>query len=109
MLQQLIEREERFQPHLLNDDYTFIGPADQNLFNSFMHRANDIAPVVSFSRSVHDALSNKAATRQALASLPLGAPVRIFVIQRTSGNYDNMLLHDTVEGYCQKININFQP
>lgn len=109
MLEQLIELEERFQPYLLNDDYTFIGPADQNLFNSFMRRANDIAPVVSFSRSIHDALSDKDAIRQGLASLPAGAPVRIFVIQRTSGRYDSMLLHDTVEGYCQKNNIDFQP
>jgi hypothetical protein len=109
MLQQLIELEDRFQPYLLNDDYTFIGPADQNLFKPFMRRANDIAPVVSFSRSIHDALSDQDATRQAAASLPAGTPLRIFVIQRTSGRYEDMLLHDTIEGYCQKNNIDFQP
>jgi len=108
MLQQLIKLEDRFQPYLLNHDYTFIGPADQNLMNVFMKRANDIAPVVSFSRSIHDALSSKDATRRAAASLPIGTPLRLFVIQRTSGAYEDMLLHDTLEGYIQKNNIDFQ-
>jgi hypothetical protein len=109
MLQQLMELEDRFQPHLLKAYYTFIGPADQNLFKVFMQRANDIAPVVSFSRSIHHVLSDKTATRQAAASLPQGTPLRLFVIQRTSGAYEDMLLQDSLEGYCQKNNIDFQP
>jgi hypothetical protein len=109
MLQELIELEERFKPYLLNNDYTFIGPADQNLFEPFMRRANNLAPVVSILRSIHHFLSDKEATRQALSSLPAGTPLRIFVVTHTPQPYDNMLLHDTIEGYVQKNNIDFQP
>ena len=104
-----MELEERFQPYLLNNDYTFIGPVDSKFSAAFMKRANDLAPVVSFSRSLHDVLSDKDAARGALAILPPGTPLRIFVVSHTSPPYDNMLLHDTIEGYVQKNNIDFQP
>ena len=109
MLQQLIELEDRFQPYLLNDDYTYIGPVDGQLWEPFFNRANDLAPVVAILRSVHHVLSHKDATRQALASLPADSALRIFVISRTPPPYDTMLLHDTIEGYCQKNHIDFQP
>lgn len=32
MLQDLVAEEEKFQPYLLNNDYTFIGPVDQDFF-----------------------------------------------------------------------------
>ena len=107
MLQELIELEERFQPHLLNNDYTFIGPADGNLWEPFFKRANNLAPVVSFSRSIHDALSDKDATRQALTIFPPGTPLRIFVVTYTAPPQDSFLLHNTIEGYCQEHHIDF--
>jgi hypothetical protein len=109
MLQELIELEDRFQPYLLNNDYTFIGPVDQQLLEPFMRRANNLAPVISMSRSLHDFLSDKDATRQALAVLPPGTPLRIFVVTYTPPPRDSFLLHSTIEGYCQEHHIDFQP
>jgi|SRR5580698_5808786 hypothetical protein len=109
MLQQLIELEERFQPYLRNNDYTFIGPADPALLQPFMARANNLAPIVAILRSIHHFLSYRDATRQALAVLPAGTPLRIFVVTYTAPPHDNMLLHNTIEGYCQEHHIDFQP
>src|ERR1700761_6028994 len=103
MLQELIELEERFQPHLLNNDYTFIGPADGNLWEPFFKRANNLAPVVSFSRSIHDALSDKDATRQALTIFPPGTPLRIFVVTYTAPPQDSFLLHIPSKGIARNI------
>lgn len=106
MLQQLLNTQARLEQHLLPGYYTFIGPVEQNLMQPFMRRANDIAPVVAFSRSIHDVLSNKQAIQRALEILPANEPLRIFVVQR---HKSDVLLHDTIEGYCEKNNINFQP
>jgi len=65
MLQQLIEVEDRFQPYLLNNDYTFIGPANNQLWEPCFNIANAIAPVVAVLRPVHHVLPHKGATRQA--------------------------------------------
>jgi hypothetical protein len=106
MLQDLIDLEERFQPYLLNNDYTFIGPVDQQLLNPFISRANDLAPIVSILRTVHHALSHKQSTRHALAVLPPNAELRIYVVYRSLDN-DSLLIHGTIEGYCQKNKFDF--
>jgi len=106
MLQELIALEEKFQPFLLKKDYTFIGPVDQNLFKPFFSNANNFAPVVSFSRSIHHVLSHKESVRKAIALLPTGTPMRIFVVTPARGD---ILLHSDIEGYCKRNNINFPP
>jgi len=106
MLQQLIEREERFQPYLLNNDYTFIGPSNPDLLTRFIDRANNLAPVVAISRSIHHALSHKQATRQALGVLPSDTELRIYVVSRTAG--EGFLVQGTIEDYCDRHNITFE-
>ncbi|MCB0743156.1 MAG: hypothetical protein KDC67_04570 [Ignavibacteriae bacterium] len=103
-MDELLELEERFQPFLLNDDYTFIGPTDINLLNEFTRTANRLAPVVAISRSVHHALSHTPSTRTAIGILPPGTELRIYVVIRTN---DPILFHATIEEYCDRNNINF--
>jgi hypothetical protein len=105
-LQQLIESEEKFQPYLKNNDFTFIGPEDQNLFEPFMKAANNLAPVVSISRRFRDFLGNPEATRRALGVLAPGAKLRIYVID---GSTESALLYDTIPGYCNTNRISFDP
>lgn len=104
MLQELLDIQERLEPHLLPGYYSFIGPVNQNHFEPFMRTANNIAPVVAFSRSIHHVLSNKQAVQMALGIFSANEPLRLYVVQRGQGD---ILLHDTVEGYCEKNNIDF--
>lgn len=104
MLEELITEEKKFQPYLLNKDYTFIGPTDQSLFESFIKNANKFAPTVSILRSIHHVLSHKESVRKAINFLPPGTLLRIFVVTPTSGN---ILLHSDIENYCRKNNINY--
>ena len=105
MNEDVFELEVRFQPYLLKNDYTFVGPLDQNLFQPFMKNANLIAPVVAFSRSIHHALSNKQATLQACRLLPQGTPLKVYVV--VSNGHD-MLMHADIEEYCRRNKIDFQ-
>ncbi|MBS1565312.1 MAG: hypothetical protein JST39_13040, partial [Bacteroidetes bacterium] len=104
MLQELIELEEQFQPHLLPGAYTFIGPSNPELFQPFMARANDLAPVVAMIREIRHFMGNKQATRAALTTLPQCTTLRIYVIPNAHGQ---MLIHTTIEQYCNDNNINF--
>ncbi len=105
MLQDLIVDEEKFQPYLLENDYTFIGPVDQELFKPFFQTANNFAPVVSIIRSIHHVLSHKESVRKALGLLPPNTPLRIFVVTPARGD---VLLHSDIEGYCKRNNIDYQ-
>ena len=107
MLQELIELEARFQPYLKPGDYTFIGPVDQQLWQPFFKKANELATVVSVFQSMHDVMSDKDATRQALLFLPADTPLRIFVV--TQMEDDSFLGYSTIESYCRVNNIDFQP
>ncbi|WP_341839428.1 hypothetical protein [Chitinophaga caseinilytica] len=103
MLQQLQDQADNLQHHLKKGDYSFIGPQDQRLFETFMRRANDIAPSNPFDHSIHDVLSNKQATLAALKALPAGTPLRIYVVTPTHD--DSVLPFSTIEDYCSNHNI----
>jgi len=105
MLQDIIIEEQNFQPYLLPNHYTFIGPVNQNLFEDFFRRANLIAPVVAFSRSIHHVLSNKDAVRAALPFLPANSPLRVYVVIPTENS--DALFHSSIEDYCEKFNVNY--
>jgi hypothetical protein len=105
MLEELIQLQERFQPFLRNRDYTFIGPEDQSLFEPFMNRANDLAPIVGIIRESRHFLNNKTTAIQALDVLPEDAQLRIYVVD---GSIENVLLHDTIENYCKRHDIEFE-
>lgn len=107
MLNELIQLEDKFQPHLVDNDYTFIGPVDQELWNPFFKRVNELAPVVSMLRSIHHSLSHKDSVRKVLVTLPAGTPLRIFVVHRSMS--DTNLMHASIEGYCKTNNIHFIP
>ena len=106
MLQKLLDAQERLQPHLLPGYYSFIGPANEDYFEPFMRTANNIAPVDVFNNSIHHVLSNKQAVGKALSILPSNEPLRIYVV---NNNYEDKVIHDTVEGYCQQHGIDFTP
>jgi hypothetical protein len=106
MMQKLLDVQERLEPHLLPGYYSFIGPVNQNNFEHFIHVANNVAPVVAFSRSIHHVLSNKEAVQRALRIFSANEPLRLYVIQNSQ---EDILLHDTVKGYCEKNNIDFTP
>ena len=105
MNEELFKLEERFQPFLLRNDYTFVGPIDENLMKIFNKAANRIAPRVALLRSVHHVLSNRNATKNALLLLPQDTQLRIFVV--LSNGKRNLFLHSTLEEYCRRNNINF--
>src|SRR5689334_14392783 len=103
MLNELIELEDKFQSYLMGGDYTFIGPVDQALLPPFIKMANQLAPITGWFRTIHHALGHKPSVRQAANALPTDAQLRIYVVTPT--RHDGMLLHDTIEGYCNKNNI----
>lgn len=104
-MEELEELEERFQPFLRENDYTFIGPVDMNLMENFIRTANMLVPVVGINRSVHHALSHRDATRAALNNLPQGSELRIFVVLNEA---EDFLFHATIEEYCDRFNIDFE-
>lgn len=104
-MENLVELENKFQPFLQNNDYTFIGPLDVNLLNDFTQAANRLAPVVAFSRSVHHALSHKPSVREALGVLPIDIELRIYVVIRRN---EPFLFHTTIEDYCDTNNMDFE-
>lgn len=106
MNEEIFELEDRFQPFLLRNDYTFVGPADANLMPNFMKVVNRIAPVIAFSRLIHHALSNRNAVRKTLLTLPQHTELRIYVVI-TNGS--NTLIHASIEEYCRRNNIDFTP
>lgn len=105
MNEEVFELEERFQPYLLNNDYTFVGPVDQHLLEPFVENANMIAPVVAISRELRHALGNKDATLRACRLLPAGTPLRVYIV--IENDYD-ILAHSDIEEYCRRNKIDFQ-
>ena len=103
-MDELIELEERFQPYLQNNDYTFIGPVNSDLMQGFISTANMLAPVVAISRSIHHALSHQQSVRRALGTLPVNTNLRIYVVVNRASD---MLIHATIEEYCDRNNIDF--
>lgn len=104
-LDELIEIQKRFQPYLLNQDYTFIGPDNGNLLEPFMQRANEIAPVVGLIRETKHILGNQEATLKALSIFPDDTKLRVYIV---NGKSDAYLLHSTIEDYCADNNIEFE-
>ncbi|WP_409416703.1 hypothetical protein [Flavobacterium sp. PS2] len=106
MNEEVFKLEKKFQPFLLGNDYTFVGPEDQNLLiQPFASNANLIAPVVAISRTVHHTLSNKEATLQACRLLPAGTELRIYVV---ISNGHTILMHASIEEYCRRNKIDFE-
>lgn len=103
-LEQLIEEQAKFEPYLNDTDYTFIGPINQNLFESYMKNTNLIAPMKGFPRKIKDFLSNKDAILKAIALLPPQTELRIYVIIDKS---NDILFHSTIEEYCERQNIKY--
>lgn len=102
MLEELIKKEEAFQEHLLNRDYTFIGPSNQELMEEFIKNANNFAPIVSVSRSIHQVLSHKKSVRKAIDLLPPQTDLRIYVVKRSLGK--QFLAHSTIDDYSKENN-----
>ncbi|SIS68781.1 hypothetical protein SAMN05421789_104217 [Kaistella chaponensis] len=103
-IENLIEEQSKFEPYLKDTDYTFIGPVDQNLFEPFMKNANLIAPIKGYSRKIKDFMSDKSAVSTALALLPIGTELRIYVIIDKS---EDILFHSTIEEYCERMKITY--
>lgn len=106
MNEEVFELEHRFQPFLLGNDYTFVGPEDKNLLmQTFVSNANLIAPIVTFSRTIHHALSNKEATLKACHMLPAETQLRVYVVV---SNGHTTLMHASIEEYCRRNKIDFE-
>lgn len=100
----LFEIEEKFQPFLLNNDYTFIGPVDTLYLTEFYKYVNKIAPKIAISRLIHHSLSNKSAIKKAISILPQNIELKIYVVI-SNGKRD--LIHTSIEDYCRRNNLNF--
>lgn len=71
--------EQKFQPYLLNNDYTFVGPVDVDVFDSFIKIAHKINAIKKPLYTTNCTLSNTKITRKALQLLPTNAPIRVYV------------------------------
>jgi len=103
-IENLTEEQSKFEPYLINTDYTFIGPVDQNLFEPFMKNVNLFAPMKGYHRKIKDFMSDKNAVNKALALLPVGTELRIYTIINKS---ENILFHSTIEEYCETMKISY--
>jgi hypothetical protein len=112
--EQLRTLEEKVKPHLKNNEYTFIGPVDQNLFAPFMKNAHRIAlnncRLGLLGPTLHELLSNKDVISSTIETVNPDAPLRIYIVNIININRinDKVLLHDTIENYCDKNNINLE-
>ncbi len=104
MREQQLALNERLQPFLQQDQYSFVAPIDANLFNRFCRAANDIAPGNLFDMDVHRVLSNRNATRQALNIFLPETPIRIYVVT-PDPNLHNFIQEQNIEDYCAQHNI----
>lgn len=103
MYDDIFTLEQKFQPYLLNNDYTFVGPVDEDLFDNFIQNANQINASKEIFYTTNCTLSNTEVTRKALQMLPNDAPIRVYVIVNTK-----ILLHATIEKYCKRNSIEFK-
>lgn len=97
-----LELDDDFQKHLQNDHYSFVAPVNPDLLEQFMKTVNQIA-ATSFFGTIHDALSNRAATRQTLQYF-LDAELRVYIMISRDPSF---LMHLSVEQYCEKMNIQY--
>ncbi|MVO11045.1 hypothetical protein GOQ30_17875 [Flavobacterium sp. TP390] len=105
MREKLFELESQFQPFLLRNDYTFIGPTDPLILNNFYKLVNKIAPRIAVLRSIHHALSNRDAVNQSLLYLSAETELKIYVV--ISNGIRGEVVHTTISEYCAKNNIIF--
>lgn len=105
MREQLFELENQFQPFLLGNDYTFIGPIDSIVLSKFYEIVNKFAPRKGILRSIHHALIDKNAVKKALLLLSKETELRIYVV--ISNGHRSKLFHTSIIEYCQKNNIIF--
>lgn len=103
-LEQLIKEQANFETNLKNTDYTFIGPENQSLLESFMKNVNLFAPMKGFPRKLKDFLENKDAILKAISLLPHDTALRIYVV---FDKQDNILFHSTIKEYCERLKIKY--
>lgn len=102
-LEKLKDIENKIQKNLKTGEYTFIGPVDQSLLVSFVTNANTFAPRTDFwGRNVHQVLSNKEVILRTLLTVESDLALRIYVVNALQ---KDILLYDSVEGFCEKNNI----
>jgi len=106
MNDQLTIIENKFQQHLRDGDYTFIGPSDSTQFQQFFQAVNLRAPVIAISRTIHHALTNKEAVKYVNSTYFNDQELRIYVV---IGSIPYALAHATIEEYCKRNNIIFNP
>lgn len=103
MNEEIFTQEEDFQPYLLENHYTFVGPVNDDLFEKFIKIVNEIAPPNVF-HTIHNVLSNSKTTRKALDLFPPDTQLRIYVVSYRS---NSLLIHSTINGYCEKFNVDY--
>ncbi len=104
MHQDLVDKQEKLQPYLKEGFYSFIGPFDQSLLEPFIKAANIVASKISFTSTIHQVLSKKKVIQKTLEGFP-NIPLRIYVFQVVDANF---YFDDTMEGYCEKNNIDLK-
>ncbi len=106
MLEQLIEKQQRFTPFLKLNDYTYIGPTDENLHRPFLRAVTQFGTARFFDYSLHTSLSNTTTVSKALEVLPPGTPLGVFVVNN-EGKWTGILYHSTLKEYCDCHGIEF--
>ncbi|WP_157505878.1 hypothetical protein [Flavobacterium chungangense] len=102
-MEELYLKEKEFQKYLTDNHYTLIAPVNPNLFEPFIKTINKIAPSNVFS-TIDDSLSNKDAVKVAIQNFPPQTEYQIYVIISGRG----MMLHATLEEYCERYKIKFE-
>lgn len=102
MLEEIILEEQNFQRYLLANHYSFIGPDNPNLFESFIQHSNLIAPNFGLGGTIHNVLSHKNTTITALEILPQNTQLRVYII---IPNSSQILFHSSIPEYCNQNNI----
>lgn len=103
--EEAFKQEDDFQPYLLKNHYTFIGPENEDLFEDFYRTANKIAPPNPFSRSMHEVLSNKHVVKTAIKYLSKGTPLKVYVMIRQVN--PDILIHASIEDYCDRFKVDY--
>lgn len=101
-LQELQEEQSKFEDKIAENDYVFIGPEDLDLMEDFMKTANNNAPIIAQTRQLHHFLDHKPSILKAIESLPKNTTLRLYIASKSPLP---MLIHYTIEEYCEKHNI----
>jgi hypothetical protein len=105
MTDYIFNLEKDFQPYLLDGYYTFIGPANQDLLGDFTSIVNLVAPTNNAARTINNALANKSAVKQVLATMYQDTPLNVYVVE---GSLPHGLLYTTIAEYCERFDIQFR-